>query len=400
MRSTLSPSFTGSKMKLMLNFVKKCAKSSIESVKSNVVESNSGVFEMKDLLSKFTIDVIASCAFGLDVDTFKQPENDFKKTADAITNQNEFFVIVKFAFLYFVPKFMKAIDISLLGRRTKSFFRKTVNETMDHRERNGIIRPDMIHLLMQTKKGKLSHDTTKAEDRNESLAAVTEHMVESSEARNWTNDELVAQCLLFFLAGYDTSSTTLAFAAYELAINPEIQEKLRSEILDVEDSLNGKEICYETLLKMKYLDQFISEVLRKWGPVPGIERKCGKDFTLNVDGKEVTIKKDLSVQIPTRGWHFDPKYFPNPEKFDPERFNEENIGNQNMSAYAPFGIGVRNCIGSRFALMTVKSILYELLLNFRFEVTQKTQIPMKYKKSMINIVAENGIWVDLKVLKP
>lgn len=399
MRSTLSPAFTGSKIRLMLNFVQKCSLSSIESVKTQIKESKNGSFEMKELFSKFTVDVIASCAFGLDVDTFKNPENDFKKVADSTMNPNGPIMMVKFALLYFVPKIMKIFDISLLERHTKNFFRKTVNDTMDHRERNGIIRPDMIHLLMQTKKGKLSDETLEKENENDSLAAVNEHQMEKSETPSWTNDELVAQCLIFFLAGFDTTSTTLGFAAYELALNPDIQERLRNEVSDVEDSLHGKEINYENLLKMKYLDQFVSEVLRKWTPAPGIERYCVKHFTFNLDGKEITIEKNQSVLIPVLAWHRDPKYFPNPEKFNPDRFNEENIGNQNLSAYAPFGIGARNCIGSRFALMTVKTILYNMLSNFSFEVTQKTQIPLKYKKTMMNVVAENGIWIELKVLK-
>lgn len=103
--------------------------------------------------------------------------------------------------------------------------------------------------------------------------------------------------------------------------------------------------------------------------------------------------------IPNYAWHRDPKNFPDPEKFDPDRFNDENIINQNLNAYAPFGIGPRNCIGSRFALMSVKSVLFNMLLNFSFEVTEKTQIPLKYKKTMTNVAAENGTWVQLKALK-
>jgi cytochrome P450 family 9 len=399
MRSTLSPAFTGSKMRLMLNFVQKCASSSIVSAKKDIEESGVDVFEMKELFSKFAIDVIASCAFGLEVDSFKNPENDFKKVANSTMNPNGPLVAVKFFFLYFVPKVMKLLDISLLERHTKNFFRKTVNETMEYREKHDIVRPDMIHLLMQTKKGKLTREVAEDTKETDSFAAVEELDLGKSEVSNWTNDELVAQCLLFFLAGFDTTSTTLAFASYELALNPEIQERLREEILDVKNSLDGKEVSYEALLKMKYLDQFVTEVLRKWSPAPGTERYCMKDFTFEVDGKSVTIEKEQSILIPVAAWHRDPQYFPNPEKFDPDRFNPENIDQQNLSAYAPFGIGARNCIGSRFALMTIKTILFNMLQSFSFEVTQKTQIPLKYKKTMMaNAAAEKGVWLQIKNL--
>lgn len=208
-----------------------------------------------------------------------------------------------------------------------------------------------------------------------------------------------AQILYFDILGFDTTSTTLAFSAHELAVNPDVQERLRVEIQAVEASLNGKELSYETLNKMRYLDQFVTEILRKWAPSPGIERYCVKDFTFELDGKSITIPKGHSLLVPAYGWHHDPKNFPNPENFDPDRFNEENIEQQNMNAYAPFGLGPRNCIGSRFALMTVKTVLYKMLLNFCFEVTGQTQIPLQYKKTMMTVGAEKGFWVQLRPLK-
>lgn len=151
---------------------------------------------------------------------------------------------------------------------------------------------------------------------------------------------------------------------------------------------------------MKYLDRFVTETLRKWPPGPGFERFCVKEFTFDLDGKSITIPKDHSVLIPNFSWHRDPNNFPDPEKFDPDRFNEENIVNQNLNAYAPFGLGPRNCIGSRFALMNLKTVLYNMLLSFSFEVTEKTPIPLTFKKTLAaNFAVENGNWIRLKLLK-
>lgn len=191
----------------------------------------------------------------------------------------------------------------------------------------------------------------------------------------------------------------MSFSAYELALNPDVQEKLRSEILIVRDLLDGKDLTYEELLKMKYFDQFVTEVLRKWPPAPLLDRVCVKDFKFELDGNTVTIPKDHSVLIPVQGWHLDSNHFPNPEKFDPDRFSYENVKSQNLDAYAPFGIGPRNCIGSRFALMNLKVVLYHMLLNFSFEVSEKTPIPFRFKKSMTNVGAENGFWLKLKPVR-
>lgn len=76
--------------------------------------------------------------------------------------------------------------------------------------------------------------------------------------------------------------------------------------------------------------------------------------------------------------HHSHKYFPNPEKFDPERFLGANKEKINPNAYVPFGLGPRACIGSRFALMEGKIILYSILSEFKFEVGDKTLVPMRY----------------------
>ena len=127
-----------------------------------------------------------------------------------------------------------------------------------------------------------------------------------------------------------------------------------------------------------------------------IDRICVNDFQFDFEGKKFTIEKNVGIIVPIYGFHRDPKYFPDPHKFDPERFSEENRRNIDPDTYLPFGIGPRNCIGSRFALMELKTLLYYLLLNFKFEVTAKTQIPLKYAKNPIMLKSEKGVWLALK----
>lgn len=126
------------------------------------------------------------------------------------------------------------------------------------------------------------------------------------------------------------------------------------------------------------------------------DRICVKDYILKFDDKVLHIDRDVTCFIPIWNFHRDPKYFPNPEKFDPDRFNESNRGSIDPDTYLPFGVGPRNCIGSRFALMELKTIFFYLLLNFSFEVCDKTEIPLKFAKIPIGIKPENGIWLALK----
>lgn len=116
---------------------------------------------------------------------------------------------------------------------------------------------------------------------------------------------------------------------------------------------------------------------------------------MKYDDKTFLIEKGVTFYIPIWSLHHDPLYFPDPDRFDPERFNDENRGNIDPDTYLPFGIGPRNCIGSRFALMEMKTIIYYLLLNFKFEVTAKTQIPLQYAKTQFGLKTERGVWVAL-----
>jgi cytochrome P450 family 9 len=180
--------------------------------------------------------------------------------------------------------------------------------------------------------------------------------------------------------------------AYDLALNPDVQQKLFKEIAATNEELGGKNLNYDALQKMKYLDMVISEGLRKWPPAPAIDRFCVKEYKLKLDDRaEFTIEKGKYCWLPIYALQHDPKYWPNPEKFDPERFSDENKHNINAGAYIPFGVGPRNCIGSRFALMESKAVLYYMLLNFSFDATAKTEIPLIFSKTFFAFQAKNGV---------
>jgi cytochrome P450 family 9 len=115
------------------------------------------------------------------------------------------------------------------------------------------------------------------------------------------------------------ASTLLSFVAYELALNQEVQRKLFKEIEATKRELGGENLTYDALQKMEYLDMVVSEGLRKWPPAPVGDRFCVKDYKLKLDDKaEFTIEKGKYCWLPIYALHNDPKYWPNPEKFDPE----------------------------------------------------------------------------------
>lgn len=234
-----------------------------------------------------------------------------------------------------------------MSDKISTFFKSLILDTIAERESKHIFRPDMINIIMQVRKGNLNKEVQEEKtDQNEGFATVTEFSSKTDSKNEWSDDELVAQCLLFFLAGFETSSTLLSFLGNELALNADVQEKLCREIDETVEGMKTEKLTYELLNSMKYLDQVISECLRKWPPAMITDRICNKELTFIVDGQTVTMKEGQQFWIPIYGLHMDPKYFQNPEKFDPERYGEENVNKIVPGSYIPFGVGPRNCIGS------------------------------------------------------
>ncbi|XP_053660557.1 cytochrome P450 9e2-like [Anopheles marshallii] len=408
MRATLSPAFTGSKMRLMFALIAECGQTMVAHFRSEEQKARSAggaglQLEMKDVMTRFANDVIGTAAFGIKVDSFRDPTNEFITVARSVTNQISFVKALKMIGYTIAPKLMMRWDIDFLTPEEKRFFRDTILETMRIREEKGIFRPDMIELLMQAKKGSLKHQQT-VEPKQETTTAEGFATVEESHVgrrahdRVWTDTELIAQAFIFFFAGFETISWTLSFALYELAVNDDIQARLFEEVRESEQSLEeGKTLSYEKLQSLPYLDMVVSETLRKWPIAMLLNRECVRDYQYD-DGQGVkfTMEKGAHIYIPIVGMHFDAKYFPDPERFDPERFNEENKKTIQTGTYLPFGAGPRNCIGSRFALMEAKVVLYYLLLHFHVKPYAKTQIPLKLKKSSTQLQTEHGVWLEFQ----
>lgn len=202
MRSTLSPAFTGSKMRQMFEFVSQVGMQTAKTMKDEIKSGSEDVFEFKALMTKFTVDVIASTAFGIEVNSFKNPDNDFHRIAKKVTNFTSMRTAVIFTGYMMFPNLMKMLKLKLMDQESCEFFQAAIYETMRTREKSGIIRHDMINLLMQAKKGHLSNNVNAEEKIVDGFATVEESQVGQSQVtRKWTDEDLAAQAFIFFLAG-------------------------------------------------------------------------------------------------------------------------------------------------------------------------------------------------------
>ena len=192
-----------------------------------------------------------------------------------------------------------------------NFFLKVFSETIRHREENnGIVRNDFVELLLQMKtKGLLSLK------------------------------EMAAESFIFYVGGFHTTASLMNFILYELALNQNVQKKLREEISEMLNQNDGK-LTYEGLNEIKYLDMVVSEGLRKYPPIYVLSRKCTKEY--KIPNSKLVVPIGTQVTIPVYSIQRDPEYFPDPEKFIPERFSEENVKNIRPFTYLPFGKSLKN----------------------------------------------------------
>lgn len=397
MRATLSPSFTSSKMRGMFRLFEECTEQFIEHLKEK--DSSRIDIELKDVLTRFSNDVIASAAFGLSCNSLKCPENEFYLMGKDLTKLSGVWKNISFLIVTLFPRVAKFLGVRFFSPKANAFFRNLVQSTIEAREKSGIIRPDMIHLLMEARKGRLKHDVDADATIDSGFASIEESAI-GKETRKveLSDDDLIAQALIFFFAGFESVANLMCFTAHELAVNCDVQTHLQEEIDETLRKHDGV-ITYESLLKMKYLDMVLSESLRKYPSIALSDRVCSKPFTIEPvrpGEKPVHLQKGAIVGIPIFSMHRDPKFHPNPERYDPERFSDENKSKIEPGSYLPFGIGPRSCIGNRFGLLEAKMLIFKLFQHFNVVVIKETQVPIKLKPNQFSLSVEKGFWVGLE----
>jgi len=298
------------------------------------------------------MDVILLCAFGIQADSQNNPDEPAitaaKKVVSGSASQRA--ILSLLSLLPFGNK-LAEIFPSLLIRDMKDLL-------------------DISKQIVAAKTSATISSTSRKDFLDLMLKAASDESL--SESKRMSEAEVVAQSMIFLFAGYETSSNTLGFVCYHLATNPDVQGKLQKEIDSVWND-ESQMPSYETVNELPYLDMVISETLRLYPPGLIAIRQCTEDCML----KDLKVPKGMSVTIPMYCIHRDPRIWPNPEKFDPERFTPEAKQSRDPYAYMPFGHGPRNCIGMRFAQMEMKLVLARILKKYSFETAPDTKIPLE-----------------------
>nr|XP_023020330.1 cytochrome P450 9e2-like [Leptinotarsa decemlineata] len=396
MRPILSPSFTSSKMKMMFHLISETAEHFVKCL----LEKSSEKIEAISFFSRFANDVIASCAFGLKVDSISDENNHFFRMGKAMTDFTGFWKNFALYGYLIIPRLCKMLNIKVYTEKQRIYFHDLIHSTIKTRKEKGIVRCDLIHLLMEAKEGKKKLE--KEDNHMDTGYATVQEETTGTQTRNITDDDIVAQAMIFFFAGLDQMAICMSFMCLELASNQSIQMRLRAEI-EKTLYINEGKITYEALLGMKYMDLVVSETLRKYPINVEVDRLCSRPYTIPPAGpleKPLLIEKGTVLWIPIVALHHDPKFFPEPKLFDPERFNEGNKSKIVPNSYLPFGIGPRNCIGSRFALLEIKLLMFHLLANFKVVSIKETVQNFNLSKRTFNMRPEGEqLWLGLEPIK-
>lgn len=375
-RNMLTPTLTSSKIKGMFKLMTECAVRFADFL--SVLPENERETEMKALLSRYANDVIASCVYGVTVDSINDPKNVFyvygRRGTNVIGLKKSMFVLIHRN----MPWLAKLFGLRFLEKHIQKFFYDLVYETIESRERMGANRSDVLQLLIDIR--------NKAND--------------SGKGTTMTIENVALHAFTFYFGGFDSIASATTLLAHMLAEHPDVQARLQQEIDETLRSNDG-ELTYDAVHGMRYMEAVINETMRLYPILPFLDRMCVQSFQLPPPlpgGQPFTLRPGMNVWIPLAAIGRDPEYFDEPDKFDPDRFfNGEGI--KNSAAHFPFGLGQRKCIGERFAMMEMKVLLCYLLAACNVRIGSKTTVPMELEKGVINTSVSGGFWLKIEPRK-
>ncbi|KAI9249257.1 cytochrome P450 [Phascolomyces articulosus] len=312
--------------------------------------SGEGYISASKLTRRLTLDALGKAAFDFDFFALKDENSVWVTTYNQVLE----------SFLEVIPTFVPAVDYvyRFFSRQRRERYNATfklislLDDLADKKRVELQQKPDLDN---------------KAQNEKDLLTLMLEAEIRGEGS--WTKEELRHNMAIFFLAGHDTTSNSLAFCLYYLAINQDVQTKAREEVLsvlgnDMEDVFPTLEDCK----KFPYLDMCIKEGLRLQPPANEITpRLTPKDTDLDLGG--IVIPRGSMVNVDIQALHYNPNLWHEPEKFIPERFaeNGEHSLHEGVT-YAPFSSGGRVCLGINFSMAEQRVVLSMLLKKYEWKL--------------------------------
>ena len=374
MRRILMPAFSIKKLRMMSPLIQESCER-LRDRMAEVSDTGSSV-DVWEWFGMYTMEVILATAFSRDISSGNGEQNPLVKAAISVfqTGKMSESSLAVERLTMFISHFPWSVPIlRFLARRTRGA------RSWDYLEETAL-------KLIEDRRNTVATTGNKAQDLLQSMLEMHDENKETKSDRYLSNDEIVATINVIMLAGYETTSNTLSYTAYLLALNPIIQDKLIKEINGYYAS-NPNSSLYDAAEGIEYVTMILYESLRMYPPAPRTSRECKQTCAVTDD---LIIEKGVDINIPIFLLHRNPKYWPNPDTFDPERFNPNNEASYPAYSYLPFGEGPRNCIGRRLGMLEAKMALVAILKDFHFKKSVDTEVPLKLGFG-ISMSPRNGI---------
>ncbi|KAK7103927.1 cytochrome P450 3A24-like isoform X2 [Littorina saxatilis] len=355
-RLVMTPTFSASKLKMMGSFISRCCDNLVKAIGKSTEEGK--LLDVKRLFGSYTLDVIAGTSFGFETNCFENDDNVFLQCAKEVFGGAQQFGVASVIAAMFPPlgPVLRKMGFSSSPLKETRFLIDTIAAVIDERHRNNSkAHQDLTQLMLDA-------EATDAE------------VTKNPDRKQLTRDEIIAQGLLFFVAGYETTATTLQYLSYLLALNPERQEKLHDAVVA---AIGDEDVCYSNVMNIPYLDCCIREALRIFPAVAIMNRVAKEERTIN----GVTIPAGTHVGANIIALMRDEEFFPEPLKFLPERFDDEKQPIPQFVKDMVFGAGPRQCIGMRLALFETKMAAASVIRKFRFVKAEETPTEITFGKT-------------------
>ncbi|KAI5196281.1 Cytochrome P450 4F3 [Manis pentadactyla] len=341
---------------------------------NHLISEGSSRLDMFEHISLMTLDSLQKCVFSFDSNCQEKPSEYIAAILElsALVSKRHQQIFLHTDFLYYLTpdgqRFRRACRLvhnftdAVIQERRRTLPSEGIDEFLQAKAKAKTL--DFIDVLLLSK---------------------------DEDGKELSDEDIRAEADTFMFAGHDTTASGLSWVLYNFAKYPEYQERCRQEVQELLRDREPKEMAWDDLSQLPFLTMCIKESLRLHPPVTIVSRCCTQDIVLP-DGR--VIPKGVICLISIFGTHHNPSVWPDPEVYDPSRFEPENIKKRSPLAYIPFSAGPRNCIGQTFAMAEMKVALALTLLRFR--VLPDDQEPRR--KPELILRAEGGLWLRVEPL--
>lgn len=444
MREMIEPTFSKCKLRKLTPKMNDCAFRLLCNLE-NATTNKGAIVNMVQMYEAFALDVVAATAFGINLDSYNDPNSPLVKNARYFYSGSTpykrllFELYVSLRHLNHRVNPLESEQLSYFTRLAERIFReKQIISNKKRKYANGLTSRkgdfidffiDMMDKNHEEMPESIEEEKTQGDDQliepidsidiyghamanceSPCVSACSSSTRDASStssgktiaslcpmkasSRTLSMDQVKAHGILFFIAGYGSTSSLLSNLSYLIAKNRRVQQLIIDEINSVSDGNNvtwAHGLNSDLIDNLTYLSAVVWETLRLYPPISRIERLCVADYKLS---DKLTIPAGMSISVPTYAIHRSSKYFTAPDEFRPERFTcDEPL--KHPWSFLPFGGGPRNCLGMRLAILQAKVAIVRVLENYELSLAPGHE-HIKHTSDQV-LIAPQSMYLKLQV---